>query len=63
MQFPTPEQVEAADHHQLGQWYAVLPFAETAGETTIFNRIVRRISDSGFELPKITRNESLKEDT
>jgi len=56
MQFPTPEQVEAADHHQLAQWFIHLPFAESESAKKIVDRITRRIHDAGFMLPYSTKN-------
>jgi len=64
MQFPTSEEVDAAETIQLADWYAVLPFAETQDETKIMDRIVRRIAEAGFELPAFHRTDvELEEDT
>ena len=57
MQFPTLEKVETAEPIQLADWYAVLPFAETESERKIIDRIVRRIADTGFQLPAFHRTD------
>jgi hypothetical protein len=45
--FPTLDQVESADHEQLGKWYRFLPSGETPEQQKIMDRIEQRFKRLG----------------
>lgn len=70
MNYPTLEQVEAADRYDLGKWYRYLPspgansinkpratFQEIMEkEVVIMNRIVARFKAMGFFTPELSKS-------
>ena len=54
--FPTPQEVEKADKEQLARWYRFLP----SGETTIDQKIMKRIAERFEKLGGMTAELSKK---
>jgi hypothetical protein len=50
---PTIEQVENADHEQLGRWYRFLPCADTPDQKKICDRIAERFNKLGGMTPAL----------
>jgi hypothetical protein len=69
MNYPTLDQVEAAGHFQLGNWYRHLPspgsnsignsdadfYADSTREMLIMNRIQQRFASMGGMNPKLSK--------
>lgn len=55
MQFPTLEQVEAADRFQLCRWHRFLPSATNEQDHQIQNRIYCRWREAGGFTPEISK--------
>ncbi len=56
MQFPTLEQVEAADRYQLCKWHRFLPSGENEKEYKIQDRIFARWKEEGGFTPEISKS-------
>jgi hypothetical protein len=53
--FPTMEQVEKANHEQLGKWYRFLKTGDTPEQKKIMDRIEARFKKFGGMTPKISK--------
>lgn len=53
--FPTIEQVENADHEQLGRWYRFLPCGDSLAQKKICDRIAERLKELGGMTPDLEK--------
>ena len=52
---PTMEQVERANHEQLGRWYRFLPSGDTKEQQKVLDRIAERFKALGGMTPAISK--------
>jgi hypothetical protein len=53
--YPTLDQVEAADHEQICRWYRFLPPARTDGDVEIISRIYDLFHEWGGFTPALSK--------
>lgn len=53
--FPSPEQIESADHEQLARWFRFLPEAFTRTQLAIVTRICERLRELGGMTPEMSK--------
>lgn len=55
MNYPTMDQVEAADHKQLGTWSRFLPGPNSDEKVVILKRIMERFKEHGGWTPELSK--------